>query len=279
MCGGGGPSATSMITTKGSKGLNKMVKAESKDLLGDARRFEDKWDGDTAADRRIYDRIGSNADIAEGYMPMQDRLIGDLYAGGGLGEGQDYIRDAWSQASQAYQPYLQGNYLDPMSNPYLQPSIEAARSGAFNDVADRFHKAGRSFSGAEAGAFGDAATRAALPMLMGQYNQNVGAQQGAAQGLLGGAMGASGGLDQSQQARLQAQMAAPGQIGNLNIPENMLLGIKDRQRTLAQNALMLRQSMVRGTPYNPTQVSTQTTQTDPFQTYAGAGIGLLGALM
>jgi hypothetical protein len=212
-------------------------------------------------------------------MPDQQALISSLYGGGGLGEGMNYIRDAYGQASGAYSPYLQEGYLDPMSNPYLQPAIAAAQSDAFNSVADRFHQAGRSFSGAEAGAYGKAAASSALPMLLGQYNQNVGAQQNAAQGLLGSAIGASGGLDAAQQGRLKAQMAAPGQIGNLNIPEQMLLGISDRQRQQALEAMQLRASILHGTPFTPGQTTTSSTKTDPFQTALGAGMGLLGMFL
>jgi hypothetical protein len=283
MCGGG-PTTTTTTSNKPdktTKEINQVFSGELKNLTAAGQEFQDKYGKDLPDEVKAYLGIRGNAGIAEGYMPDQQALISMLYGGGGLGEGMDYIRDAYGQASGAYQPYLQEGYLDPMSNPYLQPAIEAARSSAFSDVASRFHKAGRSFSGAEAGAFGKGATNAALPMLLGQYNQNVGAQQGAAQGLLGSAIGASGGLDAGQQGRLQAMMTAPGQIGNLNIPENMQLGIADRQRQNALDAMQLRATLLHGTPFTPGSRSTSTssTQSDPFQTMAGAGLGLLGAFL
>jgi hypothetical protein len=283
MCGGG-PTTTTTSTSSPDKAtakLNDQFRSELKSLTAGGREFQSKYGTDLPDEIAAYLGIRNNSGIAEGYMPDQQALISQLYGGGGLGEGMDYIRDAYGQASNAYQPYLSEGYLDPMSNPYLQPAIEAARSSAFNDVASRFHQAGRSFSGAEAGAFGKGATSAALPMLLGQYNQNVGAQQGAAQGLLGSAIGASGGLDASQQGRLQAQMAAPGQIGNLNIPENMQLGIADRQRQQALEAMQLRATLLHGTPFTPGSSSTSTSQTqsDPFQTMLGGGLGLLGAFL
>ena len=279
MCGGGPTTTTTTTPDKSAQELNKITAKGLKDLLGAGQEFQSKYGVDLPSEKDAYAGIMGNAGIAQGYMPYQQQLISALYGGGGLGEGANALRGAWGQASQAYSPYLQGDYLDPMSNPYLQPAINAAQSQAFNSVADKFHKAGRSFSGAEAGAYGTAAANSALPMLLGQYNQNVGAQQAAAQGLLGGALGTSQGLDAAQQGRLQAMMAAPGQIGNLNIPQNMSLGISDRQRQHALDAMNLRATILHGTPFTPGQTTTSTTSSDPFQTALGAGIGLLGAFL
>jgi hypothetical protein len=283
MCGGG-PSSTSTSSSTSKSIVPKYIEKAGKANLSAANDYYNRFKNDTPLTRQAFGSIVENSNWANDYMmPYQQQLIQSLYEGGGLGEGADYIRDAYGQASNAYQPYLQEGYLDPMTNPYLQPAIEAARSSSFNDVADRFHKAGRSFSGAESGAYGTAATNAALPMLLGQYNQNVGAQQGAAQGLLSGATGASSGLTQAQQAVLQAKMAAPGQIGNLNIPENMLLGIADRRQQSAQDALNMRIAALSGTPYSTTTTNSGTGSSqqfsDPFQTMLGGGLGLLGMFM
>jgi hypothetical protein len=279
MCGGG-PTTTTGGTSKVE--VPEYIRKASKGNIGAANQYASQYGNDTPLTRQAFGSIVENSNWANDYMmPYQQQLIQSLYEGGGMGEGADYIRDAYGQASNAYQPYLSEGYLDPMTNPYLQPAIEAARSSSFNDVADRFHKAGRSFSGAESGAYGTAATNAALPMLLGQYNQNVGAQQGAAQGLLAGATGASSGLTQAQQAVLQAKMAAPGQIGNLNIPENMLLGIADRRQQSALQGLNAKIAALSGAPFASTTTTSGTTsqQSDPFQTMLGGGLGLLGMFM
>jgi hypothetical protein len=278
MCGGGPSTSTS---SSSEVKIPEYLRKASKHNIGAANKFAEQWGVPTQDEKSAYGGIRENSAWAQGMMPYQQQLIQSLYGGGGMGEGADYIRDAYAQAAPAYGQYLQEGYLDPMSNPYLQPAIEAARSSSYNDVADRFHKAGRSFSGAEGGAYGTAAVNAALPMLLGQYNTNVGAQQNAAQGLLGGAAGASAGLDAAQQGRLSAQMAAPGQINNLNTPENMLLGIADRKRRAAQDALNMRLAAVSSTPYGTTTTGTgfQQQQSDPFQTMLGGGLGLLGMFM
>jgi hypothetical protein len=275
MCGGG---ASSTTVTKGEGG--QQFKKASKRLVRQGAQYVNEFAKPTQVDQQALTGIQNNAALAEGYMPYQDRLINYLYQGGGLGEGSDAIRSAYNMAAPAYERFLGEDYLDPMSNPYLQPSIEAARSGAFNDVSSKFHKAGRSFSGAAAGAFGDAATKTALPMLMQQYNTNVGQQQGAAQGLLGSALGASGGLDAAQSGALKAMMAAPGQIAGLNIPENMLLDSEMRRRNMARDALTLQSQIISGAKGQPTNFTSTTTQaSDPFQTLLGGGLGLLGMFL
>lgn len=278
MCGGG-----PTTTTGGSTSIEipEYIRKASKGNIKASQAYANQWGVPTGFEPQAYQGIEGNAAWAEGMMPYQQALIQNLYGGGGMGEGMDSIRNSYAQTAPVYGQYLQSGFLDPMSNPYLQPSIEAARSGAYNDVADRFHKAGRSFSGAEAGAFGDAAAKAALPMLMGQFNQNAGLQQGAAQGLLGAAQGTSAGLDAAQKGILTAKMAAPQQIANLNIPENMLLGITDRQRAAAQDALNMRIAALSGAPYASTTTTKGTTSqsSDPFQTLLGGGLGLLGLLM
>jgi hypothetical protein len=268
MCGSG-PTSTSSTSAE----MNDAQKA----AMRSAGRYERTWGHDQPIETGAYGGIKENSSWAESMMPYQQQLIQQLYGGGGLGEGMPWIRDAYEQQNQTWQPYLQGNYLDPMSNPYLQPAIESARSGAMNSVADRFHKAGRSFSGSEGAAYGDAVTKAALPMLLGQYNQNVGAQQNAAQGVLAGALGSATGMDTAQSGILKAKMAAPGQISSLNIPENMLLGIADRQRKAAYDAAALRASAAGGMAGSST--TTSSTSQDPFQTLLGGGLGLLGMFL
>jgi hypothetical protein len=233
MCGGGGSSTTT------TSEVPDFVKKGAKAARQSAQAYQKKYGVTTPAEQALYARLGQNADTAESYMPYQQALIGNLYTGGGMGQGAQYIN---------------------------------------GDVADRFANAGRSFSGAEAGAFGDAATKAALPMLMGQYNTNVGEQQAAAAGLLGSAGQTATGLDTTQGNVLKAQMAAPQQISNLNIPENLMLSVEDRKRKAAYDAAMLQVSAMSGTP-GMGSTSTTTQSTNPFQTLVGGGLGLLGAFM
>jgi hypothetical protein len=275
MCGGGGVTTTS----KKSK-IPGFIEDAYKSATSAASNYADDWSGATGDEKNAYKGIRGNAKTAEQYMDEQQALINYLYGGGGMGEGTDAIRYAMGQSAPVYERYMGEGYLDPMSNPYMQPSIEAARSDAYRGVSDKFAKAGRSFSGAEAAAFGDAAAKSALPMLMGQYNQNTGTQLAATQGLLSGALGGAAGIDAGMGNKLKAQMAGPTQLANLNIPENMLLSIADRERAAAQAAAAMQMSVMSGLSGYPFQVTgTQKTSSDPFQTMVGGGLGLLGAFM
>jgi hypothetical protein len=257
MCGGGGVTTTS----KKSK-IPGFIEDAYKSATSAASNYADDWSGATGDEKNAYKGIRGNAKTAEQYMDEQQALINYLYGGGGMGEGTDAIRYAMGQSAPVYERYMGEGYLDPMSNPYMQPSIEAARSGA------------------EAAAFGDAAAKSALPMLMGQYNQNTGTQLAATQGLLSGALGGAAGIDAGMGNKLKAQMAGPTQLANLNIPENMLLSIADRERAAAQAAAAMQMSVMSGLSGYPFQVTgTQKTSSDPFQTMVGGGLGLLGAFM
>ena len=277
----GGPSSSS----QGSSIMQpwKPAQPAARHAANASNRFYLKGFGGRAsnAEKGAFQGIRQNAQTAEGFMPQQQGLIGDLYAGGGFGEGRDAVTNAMGQAQDAYSPYLQSNYLDPMSNPYLQPAIQAAQSGAINSVGDRFSAAGRSFSGAHAGALGEGITNAALPMLLGQYNQNVGAQQNAAQGLMGSATGGAGALDTMQGNVMKARMAAPGQIQGLNIPENMILDSEAKRRAIRSTAInnaAANAAAIGGLGSMGTTSGSSQQFSDPFQTMLGGGLGLLGML-
>jgi hypothetical protein len=127
-------------------------------------------------------------------------------------------------------------------------------------------------------------TNAALPMLLGQYNTNVGAQQNAAAAAMNAATGGSQALDASNQQRLAARMAAPGQIANLNIPQNMMLEAEARRRNIPLDVLGRTTAMFTGMgglggTTSGTGYGTQQTQPNPFMQYGGAALGLLGGGM
>ena len=209
---GGGPQQTTQ--TEGSTTQAPWAPAipALKQSLAMGKGFQKRLSKVTPAELEAFKGIRQNANFAEGYMPSQQDLISQLYAGGGFGERDQDIRDAMDANRQMLSPYLQQGYLDPMTNPDLQPAIEQQRQQQYSSIADKFGSAGRGFSGAMGDAMARGMTSAALPMLLGQYNTNVQAQQGAGQAAMQGATQGAQALDQSQQARMQAQMAAPQQI-------------------------------------------------------------------
>jgi hypothetical protein len=245
--------------------------------------LQKKWGNATPAEQEAFKQMRANAQFAQGYMPGQQDLISQLQAGGGLGQGSQDIRDAMDANRQMLGKYFDPNYLDPMTNPYLQPAIEQQRQQQYSQIADKFGSAGRGFSGAMGDAIARGMTSAALPMLLGQYNTNVGAQQAAGSQAMGAATGGAAALDQGQQARLQAQMAAPQQMQNLNVPQQMMLQAEAARRNIPLDVLARTTAMFTGMGAmggTGTSMGMQNAQTmsNPWMTGIGAGLGLLGGL-
>jgi hypothetical protein len=278
---GGGPQQTTQ--TEGSTSSAPWAPAipALKQSLALGKNYQRRLSRVTPAEREAFQGIRGNARFAEGYMPAQQDLVSQLYAGGGMGERNQDIRDAMDANRQMLSPYMQQGYLDPMTNPYLQPAIEQARQQQYSGIADKFQSAGRGFSGAMGDAMARGMTSAALPMLLGQYNANVQAQQNAGQAAMQGATQGALALDQSQQARLQAQMAAPQQIQNLNVPQNMMLEAEARRRNIPLDVLARTTAMFSGMGAmggTGTSMGTgmQQQYSNPWMTGIGAGVGLLG---
>jgi hypothetical protein len=278
---GGGPVATTQSETSSTTEPWGPAQPALTQSLQYGKKLQKKWSKPSPAELKAFKGLRGNARFAKGYMPNQQDLISSLYEGGGFGEGDQDIRDAMDANRSVLSRYMGENYLDPMTNPYLQPAIENARRGAYGDVTDSFRQGGRSFSGAMADAASRGMTNAALPMLLGQYNQNVGAQQNAAAAAMNASTGGAAALDQSNQQRLSAQMAAPGQIANLNIPQNMMLEAEARRRNIPLDVLARTSSMFSGMGAlggsgTGSVMGTQQTTPNPFMQYGGMGLGLLG---
>src|SRR3990167_2447576 len=139
MCFGGSSGGTTTTTNNQTKVPGFIQDAQEAAIkAGSGYATSPLGMGTSPEELGAYGGIRSNAGYANSLQPNQAGLIEGLYAGGGLGQGMGDISDAYNQQWNVSQPYLQQNYLDPMSNPYLQPAIESARSSAYGDVADRF---------------------------------------------------------------------------------------------------------------------------------------------
>jgi hypothetical protein len=223
-----------------------------------------------------------NANIAGGYAPQIQGLTDNLFAGGGYGQGTPALQQAWSTAQGALNPIASGS-LDPMQNPQMAQMIQQITDQARNSVGAQFAGAGRSFSGAHAGATGKAITEGLAPTLFNQYNQNVQNAMGASGQLMQGAQGYSQGLDQTAGNQLNAQMAAPGSLSNLNTPQGMMLAAEAAKRGIPVENLAQLQSLmvpIAGLGQQGTTTGNTTAQTKggTLQTLVGGGLGLLGAL-
>jgi hypothetical protein len=229
--------------------------------------------------------MAGNAQTAGGYGSQIQGLTDNLFAGGGFGAGVPGIQQAWQTAQGTLNPIATGN-LDPSQNPMMQQMIQQITDQARNSVGSQFAGAGRSFSGAHAGATGKAITEGLAPTLFNQYNQNVQNAMGAAGGLMSGAQGTSGALDAAAGNQLGAQMQAPGSLNNLNQPQMMALQAEAARRGIPIQNLADLNSLIlpiaqTGRQGTSTGTQTQQTESNPWQTAVGGllgGAGLFGQM-
>lgn len=238
----------------------------------------------TAQQQWALQGLQNAAKVNAAYAPQQNQLIKNLYSGAGLGQGTGYINQAYNAASGALNPYLQAGYLDPASNPYLHQALGTLQNDIYNQTADKFQLAGRGFSGDFADALGRGYAAGLTPMLLGQYNTNVGTQQGAA-GQLGSLAGAaSSGLDAAALNKLNAAQAAAAQQAAAYAPYNASLAASQQAALApytsvgAQQQYLLPIAQLGSTGL--TTGKTTTTVPDPsmLQSAVGAGAGAAGIL-
>jgi hypothetical protein len=221
--------------------------------------------------------MAGNAQTMQGYAPQIQQGIDSLFAGGGYGQGVQGINDAWQTAQGALNPIASAS-LDPMQNPYTQGIIDQVR----NQVGSTFAGAGRSFSGAHAGALGAGMT----PALFNQYNQNVQNAMGASGQLMSGAQNRSGALDSAAGNQLGAQMAAPQALSSMNTPQMAALQAEAMRRGIPIQNLSDINSLVlpiaqTGREGTSTGTTTQEQKSNPWQTAVGGllgGAGLFGQM-
>jgi hypothetical protein len=224
----GGSEQTQTQETKESVGPWAPAQAGLQGILNQAQGLLGKT-GLTGNENMALQGMTNNAMTAGGYGSQIQGITDKLFQGGGLGQGIPGLQQAWQTAQGALSPIASGN-LDPMSNPQMAQMIQQITDRARNAVGSQFAGAGRSFSGAHAGATGKAITEGLAPTLFNQYNQNVQNAMGASGQLMQGAQGTSQGLDNAYGNQLNAQMQAPGSLQNLNTPQGMMLQAEAQRR-------------------------------------------------
>jgi hypothetical protein len=223
---------------------------------------------------------------ADQFGPQQQALVNNLYQGAGLGQNAGMINDAYGSVSGALNPYLQSNYLDPMTNPHLGSALSTLQNDIYTDTASRAQLSGRPmFTNADSSdALGRGYAAGLAPLLMGQYNQNVAAQQGAAGQLSNAANQAAAGLDAGGVNKLNAQMAAQGAQAGMYDPYRAQLAASQANAQLpytnlaAQQNYLLPMAQLGGQSKTSAQATIPEQSADPWQTAAGIGMSGLGIL-
>jgi hypothetical protein len=106
---------------------------------------------------------------------------GQQGAASNLVSGANAIPQMGPSVTSAISNYLNPNFLNPNSNPFLGPAIQGLNQQIGSGIAGQFAGAGRDPSGnaqaSEAIARGE--SQADMPLLLNQFNTNAGLQQGA----------------------------------------------------------------------------------------------------
>lgn len=199
----------------------------------------------------------------------------------------------WNDAYQTYQntvaPYLNPNYTNPMTNPVLSKAIFDPTSGLNAQIASginsEFAGAGRDPAGnadaSKAIAIGE--SQADLPLLLNQYNTNVGTQLGAAGGLVSNAGSTATGTTGLMQTPLMNSIAGAQLAGNL---PGLWMGPSQANYSAATTAYQAPFSNLQapeselvpiaglGGQSTGTGTSTTSQPVNPWTTAAGLGMGL-----
>jgi len=138
---------------------------------------------------------------AAGGNPWADKQAGaadSIYA---TPDRTGVVGDAYDDLKTNIGGYASGD-VDPMSNPSMRAMLDQVGNEAQDRVSAMFAGAGRDLSGAHQQAVGRGVTQAQLPLLLDQYNKNVGTKVDAAKSLYSAGAGTA-----STQGSLDAQRA------------------------------------------------------------------------
>jgi hypothetical protein len=141
-----------------------------------------------AAQSEAFGKLRATAQDGNPYTQQTDQLTRDLF---GSQSRAPAVDAAYADYSRRLTPTADGTNRDLMSNPYMAEMLSKVSGDARTRANETFAGAGRSFSGAHAGALGTAVTEAQLPMLFDQYNREQGRTDTAATNLFQGAQSAS----------------------------------------------------------------------------------------
>lgn len=146
----------------------------------------------TAAETGALGNISAVAQATPNYAPQAGQFADTLISGGTdrtgvLSDAYGGLQGAYGTYQDTLSPFTQSNYLDPYSNPYLAPALSSLSQDIENQINGLFFGSGREMSGAHLNAMAKGMSSGLAPLLLGQYNTNVGQQMNAANSLYGGA--------------------------------------------------------------------------------------------
>jgi hypothetical protein len=243
--------------------------------------------------------LAGNSGFLDQFTPQATGLANTLLSGGPDRTG--LVNDAYSQYQKALQPFANGDYVNPTSNPALQGYLGTIQNDVTNQVNGMFAGAGRDLSGANLQTLARGIAQGEAPALNDAYN-TARNQQIAAINSLYGAGNTTGGLlsnlDQVKLGNEQAGLnAAKTTQGFANDPYNQMLAIEAQRRgiPLQTMAQMMGIALPAAQAFGTTNGTTNQTTTTPFNplsllplafapltggtSLAGLGAGAAGGLL
>lgn len=255
-----------------------------RDILGRAGGLMPSL-GTTSQENNAFGMLRANAGNVPNYGPQAASLAGDMmnspnYAG--------RINQGFDAFSNQLSPFLNPEYLDPTKTPGIASLLDTVRGDVSNNISGMFAGAGRDLSGAHMNALGRGITAAEAPILLGQYNQNVGNMLGAANALYGANNTTTGALSANDQ-QMFANRGQGLDIGVNGVPQAMntpalnMLAAEDTIRRSPYQALGLPAALTLpiaglGSVGDMTGTTTKTSQANPWQVGIGAALGLAGLM-
>ncbi|MFG1179011.1 tail fiber domain-containing protein [Xanthobacter versatilis] len=235
--------------------------------------------GVTADQSSAFDAIKGNAGALQTSAQNYSGLLGNLYGGGGYGSTSGMLKDTFDNVSGALSPYTSADYADPTKNPIYQRMADLAGNQAQNSVNGMFAAAGRSMSGAHAGALGKGITDAMTGVyangqgqLANQQLQGLGLLNTAGQGTSSALEGIQGQRNAAGTTAAQLNQMLPG---ILNQPYTNAINADSAQWNLPVQQLgMLSNLLVPIAGLGGTSNSTTTTKSDPLSNIIGGALGL-----
>lgn len=234
--------------------------------------------------------LGTLSDAAgsiPSFLPQATGVANDLVGSTPTYAGM--LSDAYGGLQKTSAPYLSSDYLNPNSNPFLSGALKTARDDVTKTINDQFAAAGRDLSPANTTALARGITQAEEPILMGQYNTNVGTQLGTAGNLFNAGSGTAQGLTGLDQTaignRLQG-LNVGGMLSNYALaPGQAQLNVANATYAQPfQNIGMLSQGLLPIAALGGQQTGTGATNTttsvsqSPISNIAGLGLGGIGLL-
>jgi hypothetical protein len=223
----------------------------------------------TGTENSALSGLSANSGFLNQFTPQATGLANTLLAGGGP-DRTGMINDAYAQYRNALQPFANGDYVNPASNPALRGYLDTIQNDVSNQVNGMFAGAGRELSGANLQTLARGIAQGEAPVLNDAYNTARNQQVGAINSLYGAGNTTGGLLSQFDQTRLGNQQAGLGAArtaqGFALDPYNQQLAIEAQRRGIPLSALQAMTGIaapIAGLGQSSTGTSTQTTST-PF---------------